>query len=259
MAPHPPLARAGQSRAACVSLTPDPEKPIDETGCIGLAPPFWAFGLARAGRRSGRSCGARAARGTRRNIILSSRPSPPRRKPGLPCCGMADRRWMRRSPRKWCSPWWNRNPPASAAGAYLIVSDGTALQAYDGRETAPASARPDMFLDTQGKPRRHDDAVPGGLSVGVPGAVRMLAMAHAAHGKLAWATLFEPAIRLAEQGLRGPAAPGAGTGGGRAQARRHAGHSRQFLQPGRHADQSGPDLAQPEIRADPAANRRRRT
>jgi gamma-glutamyltranspeptidase/glutathione hydrolase len=86
-------------------------------------------------------------------------------------------------------------------GAYLIVSDGTALHAYDGRETAPASARPNMFLDPQGKARRHNDAVPGGLSVGVPGVVRMLAMAHAAHGKLAWAKLFEPAIRLAEQGF----------------------------------------------------------
>jgi gamma-glutamyltranspeptidase/glutathione hydrolase len=86
-------------------------------------------------------------------------------------------------------------------GAYLIVSDGTVLHAYDGRETAPASARPGMFLDAQGRPRRHNDAVPGGLSVGVPGVVRMLAMAHAAHGKLAWAKLFEPAIKLAEQGF----------------------------------------------------------
>jgi gamma-glutamyltranspeptidase/glutathione hydrolase len=89
-------------------------------------------------------------------------------------------------------------------GAYLIVSDGAQLHAYDGRETAPASARPGMFLDKDGKPRRHDDAVPGGLSVGVPGAVRVLAMAHAAHGKLPWAKLFEPAIRLAEQGFKVP-------------------------------------------------------
>ncbi len=89
-------------------------------------------------------------------------------------------------------------------GAYLIVADGTRLHAYDGRETAPASARPDMFLDAQGHARRHFDVVPGGLSVGVPGDVRMLAMAHAAHGKLAWAKLFEPAIRLAEQGFKVP-------------------------------------------------------
>lgn len=89
-------------------------------------------------------------------------------------------------------------------GAYLIVSDGAQLRAYDGRETAPASAKPTMFLDKDGKPRRHFDAVPGGLSVGVPGAIRVLAMAHAAHGKLPWAKLFEPAIRLAEQGFKVP-------------------------------------------------------
>ena len=89
-------------------------------------------------------------------------------------------------------------------GAYLIVSDGPQLRAYDGRETAPASARPEMFLDKAGMPRPHNEVVPGGLSVGVPGAVRLLAKAHAAHGKLPWAKLFEPAIRLAEQGFRVP-------------------------------------------------------
>src|SRR5690242_16236733 len=53
-------------------------------------------------------------------------------------------------------------------GAYLIVSDNGALSAYDGRETAPASAGPNMFLDRRGNPRPHDEVVPGGLSVGVP-------------------------------------------------------------------------------------------
>ena len=86
-------------------------------------------------------------------------------------------------------------------GAYLMVSDNGAISAYDGRETAPASATPNMFLDARGAPREHEDAIPGGLSVGVPGAVRMLAMAHAAHGKLPWARLFQPAIRLAGQGF----------------------------------------------------------
>ncbi len=90
-------------------------------------------------------------------------------------------------------------------GAYLIVSDNGALSAYDGRETAPASARPNMFLDAKGAPRPFDEVRPGGLSAGVPGAVRMLAMAHAAHGKLPWQRLFEPAIRLAEQGFPAPA------------------------------------------------------
>ena len=89
-------------------------------------------------------------------------------------------------------------------GAYLMVSDNGAISAYDGRETAPASAGPNLLLDAQGKPRPFAQARPGGLSVGVPGAVRMLAMAHAAYGKLAWERLFQPAIRLAEQGFTVP-------------------------------------------------------
>src|SRR5262245_46480014 len=86
-------------------------------------------------------------------------------------------------------------------GSYLVVSDGAQLSAYDGRETAPASAHPRMFLDEQGLPRRSRDVIPGGLSVGVPGNIAVLAMAHKAHGRLPWARLFEPAIRLAEQGF----------------------------------------------------------
>lgn len=97
-------------------------------------------------------------------------------------------------------------PQASGigGGAYLIVSENDALSAYDGRETAPASATPNMFLDANGAPRPFGEVRPGGLSVGVPGAVRMLAMAHAAHGKLPWQRLFAPAIRLAEQGFSVP-------------------------------------------------------
>jgi gamma-glutamyltranspeptidase/glutathione hydrolase len=89
-------------------------------------------------------------------------------------------------------------------GAYMIVADGPSLSAYDGRETAPASATPSMFLDAQGKPRNARDVIPGGLSVGVPGILRMFALAHAKHGKLPWSTLFEPAIRLSESGFTVP-------------------------------------------------------
>ncbi len=94
-------------------------------------------------------------------------------------------------------------PQASGigGGSYLIVADGTILHAYDGREMAPASARPDMFLDAQGQPRRLREVIPGGLSVGVPGTVAVLAMAHKAHGRLPWAKLFEPAIALADTGF----------------------------------------------------------
>ena len=75
------------------------------------------------------------------------------------------------------------------------------LQAWDGRETAPAAATEAYFLTDYGKPMAFFDAVIGGQSVGVPGVVAMLGAAHREHGQLPWAMLFEPAIRLAEQGF----------------------------------------------------------
>jgi len=87
-------------------------------------------------------------------------------------------------------------------GAFLLHYDGKAknLVGYDGRETAPAAATPDQFMKL-GKPRDFLDAVTGGLSVGTPGVISMMAMAHAKHGTLPWATLFQPAIDLAEKGF----------------------------------------------------------
>ena len=88
-------------------------------------------------------------------------------------------------------------------GAFLLhyAAKSHDIAVYDGRETAPASARPDMFLDRDRKPKGFFDAAVGGASVGVPGVFRMLELAHREHGRLAWATLFEPAIRVAEQGF----------------------------------------------------------
>lgn len=88
-------------------------------------------------------------------------------------------------------------------GAFLLHVDAATNQlvAYDGRETAPAAATPDMFLDASGKPLAFTAAVDGGLAVGTPGVVRMLAAVHARYGKLPWARLFEPAITLAERGF----------------------------------------------------------
>jgi len=87
-------------------------------------------------------------------------------------------------------------------GGYLVYSNGGALPVtFDGREKAPAAARPDWWLK-DGQPMAFDDAQPGGKSVGVPGNVRMLALAHQRYGKLPWATLFQPAIRLARDGFK---------------------------------------------------------
>jgi len=88
-------------------------------------------------------------------------------------------------------------------GAFLLVWDPSKkhVTSFDGRETAPASATPGMFLDATGKPRAHMDAIPGGLSVGVPGDIAVLELAHKKYGRLPWRALFEPAIRLAETGF----------------------------------------------------------
>jgi gamma-glutamyltranspeptidase/glutathione hydrolase len=88
-------------------------------------------------------------------------------------------------------------------GAFLLYwseKDKT-LRSYDGRETAPAAARPDRFLKQDKTPMSFMDAAVGGRSVGVPGVVRMLELAHGRHGRVPWRELFQPAIDAAEQGF----------------------------------------------------------
>lgn len=87
-------------------------------------------------------------------------------------------------------------------GGFLLYNDGKTgrIATIDGRETAPASATPNRFLNPDGTPMPFMQAAPGGLSVGVPGNIALMASAHRKWGKLPWAKLFEPAIRLAEQG-----------------------------------------------------------
>ena len=86
-------------------------------------------------------------------------------------------------------------------GAFLMYYDGKQVQAYDGRETAPAAADEKLFQTPDGKPVSRTVGVVGGRSVGAPGVLRMLEMAHKQHGKLAWKDLFAPAIAMAEQGF----------------------------------------------------------
>ncbi len=92
-------------------------------------------------------------------------------------------------------------------GAFMLVyaaparGDRGTVTAYEGRETAPAAATPDMFLGPNGRPESFANVGVGGLAVGVPGARRMLELAHREHGRLPWADLFAPAIELAERGF----------------------------------------------------------
>lgn len=87
-----------------------------------------------------------------------------------------------------------------AGGAFMIHFDGQNVSSFDGRETAPAAAKPDRFM-LQGREMDFDTAVVGGRSVGVPGVLAMLAQAHKKYGKLTWAQLFLPAIHQAERGF----------------------------------------------------------
>ncbi|WP_310388538.1 gamma-glutamyltransferase family protein, partial [Roseateles sp.] len=88
-----------------------------------------------------------------------------------------------------------------AGGAFLMHWDGQNVTALDGRETAPAAAAEGLFLKPDGKPMSYTQAVVGGRSVGTPGLMRMLELAHTKYGVLPWARLFEPAIRLSENGF----------------------------------------------------------
>lgn len=87
-------------------------------------------------------------------------------------------------------------------GAFLLHLEGKSgkVEAYDGRETAPTAVGPGLFMDPGNKPMQFREALVGGRSVGVPGVFRLAEAAHRKHGRLPWAALFEPAIRLAENG-----------------------------------------------------------
>ncbi|MEM8741203.1 MAG: gamma-glutamyltransferase [Pseudomonadota bacterium] len=88
-------------------------------------------------------------------------------------------------------------------GTFLLYWDASAqtLTTLDGRETAPAAATPDYWLDPDGEPMKFFEAVPGGKSVGVPGTLALLEAVHLTHGRLPWAELLAPTIALAEEGF----------------------------------------------------------
>ncbi len=89
-------------------------------------------------------------------------------------------------------------------GAFALIAGAGVgaggVTSWDARETAPAGATPDMFME-DGEPMPFLTAVASGNSVGVPGLVRLIEALHERYGKLPWATLFEPAIELAEEGF----------------------------------------------------------
>lgn len=88
-------------------------------------------------------------------------------------------------------------------GGFMLFYDASTREilSYDGRESAPTGVTPDIFLTPEGEPMKFFDAVLGGRSVGTPGTVAMLAQVHKNHGEMPWSELFEPAIKLAQDGF----------------------------------------------------------
>jgi gamma-glutamyltranspeptidase/glutathione hydrolase len=144
-------------------------------------------------------------------------------------------------------------PQASGlgGGALMLHYDGEsqAIDAWDGRETAPAAATPTLFLRPDGTPMPFREAMEGGRSVGVPGLLRMLEAAHREHGRLPWARLIEPAIRLSEAGFEVSPRLAAAIAGNAEALRRDAGARAYFFDaagspwPAGHLLRN-PDLAQ---------------
>lgn len=88
-------------------------------------------------------------------------------------------------------------------GAFLVYYDAKnkKITTYDGRETAPLAAKPELFQDENGKPLKFYDAVVGGRSVGTPGTVKLLSTMHEKYGSKDWSELFQPAKKLATNGF----------------------------------------------------------
>ncbi len=134
-------------------------------------------------------------------------------------------------------------------GGFLVWHDARLGRTFtlDGRERAPASAVPGRFLLEDGKPMSFQQAVPGGYSVGVPGAVALIAEAHKRWGKRPWAELFAPAIRHAREGLIVSARLNRFTAGRQPMLAKDPAAARIFLDPAGKPWPVGHLLKQPEL------------
>ncbi|TPG53148.1 gamma-glutamyltransferase [Roseomonas nepalensis] len=134
-------------------------------------------------------------------------------------------------------------------GALLLNWDAAsrAATAFDGRETAPAAARPELFLRPDGTPLPFYEAVLSGRSVGVPGAVAMLEMAHRRHGRLPWEGLWARAIALAEEGFPVSERLAEAIAGDAARLARHPSARDLFLRGGDRPLRAGERLRNPAL------------
>ncbi|NNL11498.1 MAG: gamma-glutamyltransferase family protein [Pseudomonadales bacterium] len=132
-------------------------------------------------------------------------------------------------------------------GGFLMYWDAAQqkLYSYDGRETAPLAATESLFVDPEGGGRMDfGKALIGGRSVGVPGLLRMLNMAHNAHGAQRWQDLFAPAIELADEGFK--VSPRLALLVAKVPALKARAPMRDYLHPGGRALAAGDTLLNPD-------------
>ncbi len=142
-------------------------------------------------------------------------------------------------------------PQASGigGGGLMLTWSGGALQAWDGRETAPAAATPDLFRRADGQPMSFAAAMEGGRSVGVPGLLRMLESAHRVQGRLPWARLMQPTIAAAEAGFPVPQRMAAAIAANAEALRRNAGARAYFFDTDGNPRPPGFILRNPDLAA----------
>ncbi|MCA3255353.1 MAG: gamma-glutamyltransferase family protein, partial [Alphaproteobacteria bacterium] len=134
-------------------------------------------------------------------------------------------------------------------GGFLVYHDAKTgrIVTLDGREVAPSAANPRHFFGPDGKPLPFREAVPGGKSVGVPGNIRLVAEMHRRWGRLPWAALFEPSIRLARDGFAASERLNTFTGSRKADLQRSPAASATFLTPAGEPLPEGATVRMPEL------------
>lgn len=136
-----------------------------------------------------------------------------------------------------------------AGGAFLVYYDkaSNSVQAYDGRETAPAAATDDYLRRISATDPRAPipSARASGRSIGTPGVLRMLEMAHDDHGEKSWRSLFDPAISLSDDGFAISPRMAAAIADSRAQLANDAEARQYLLQPDGSPKTAGTVLTNP--------------
>lgn len=123
-------------------------------------------------------------------------------------------------------------------GGFAVVKLGDRLDSLDFRETAPAAASPEMFLDGEGRPRPEASLI-GPLAAGVPGSPVGLWELHRRYGALPWSAVVAPARRLAADGFVVTGRLHRSLTGAQEELRRFPESARVWLPDGRPPDRGG--------------------